>query len=153
MRVGQYGIIFFNGGYRLGKIEEISEYRAVLKFYDERRNKTYKISHLKDSVALISRRDIEENSVCVYRNTSSYGGVRGCIVEKILPEEKCIVLTMKVVNDNYAIYRDTVNIEELLLANLESAEVIAERFTLAQDIQRIEKVISYIEIVLSVVIL
>ena len=130
MRVGQYGIIFFNGGYRTGKIEEISEYRAVLKFYDERRNKTYKISHLKDSVALISRRDLEENSVCVYRNTSSYGGVRGCIVEKILPEEKCIVLSLKVVNDSYVIYRDTVHVEELLLANLESAEVVAERFTL-----------------------
>ena len=135
MRIGQYGIIFFNGEQRIGEIQHIGEKTAVLEFYGRASQGRYKVSHPKDSILLVNQTHyIKENSVCMLRSSDTpQRRISGCIVEEISTnsvtgEEEYSIISRRDSEVGYELYRSKVLLDALSSVDTDTAQNVASRF-------------------------
>ena len=121
MRIGQQGIVFYNGDTRIGNITHIGEHSAVIEFSDNRNGRKYSVSHSKDSIIILSE-GIEKNTLCAFKEpNSAIRGSVGCIVEDISTNEitgdvECEIVSIKKAGENerWEFYKDRVLLETLV---------------------------------------
>jgi len=128
VRIGQRGIIFFNGECKVASIKGLGERKAILEFYDPRNETSYDVVHPRDSIMLINQGDIEENSICAYNGSENFGGLGGCIVEKI-DKEKCTVISVGIFEEGNRIFREEVSIRKLIPIEMDTALSVIHRFS------------------------
>ena len=127
MRIGQNGIVFYNGDTRIGEITHIGENSAVLEFSDNRNGRKYSVSHSKDSIIILSE-GIEKNTLCGFKEpNSAIRGSVGCIVEDISTNEitgdvECEIVSIKKAGENerWEFYKDRVLLETLVSVQYDS---------------------------------